>query len=346
MWCLASFILAGHVHANPFAELDAAERRRREVMADVFALQETIRVAERKSLRLTERRREATTLARKLGAEVAVFDRRIESGRQDFVQDVRRLYMGRDDTVRATLFSARDFREFDRSRRYLLAAAQADEDKIKSYLQIRAERSLAYKKLGKAARRLGRITRLTELENARLEAARVNKFNLLKEVGRDRANRLAELRAWREAHPDDQPTFLDAKGRLAPPIEGELHAEFGDRIGRDPALGLLHRGRYYSSPAGRTVRAVFDGNVAFAAQLPGLGQTVILDHGGSYYTVYAFADALIVREGARVSAGASIAKSGPGAPLLGPGLYFEVRHFSDAVDPREWMDNALTRSSQ
>jgi septal ring factor EnvC (AmiA/AmiB activator) len=42
----------------------------------------------------------------------------------------------------------------------------------------------------------------------------------------------------------------------------------------------------------------------------------------------------------KVSEGDLIAISGQGSPNFGPGLYLELRHFSDAVDPLPWLKMA------
>ena len=77
-----------------------------------------------------------------------------------------------------------------------------------------------------------------------------------------------------------------------------------------------------------------------ATLLPNFGRTVILDHGDSYYSVYAFVSQLKVHEGDQVREGDVLAVSGSYSPLFGPGLYFEIRHFTDAIDPKPWIKDA------
>ena len=85
------------------------------------------------------------------------------------------------------------------------------------------------------------------------------------------------------------------------------------------------------------VKAVFQGKVSFADNLPGYGPTLIIDHGDHYYSVYAFNKALQVHAGDQVRQSQTVAFSGPSDRPVGDGLYFELRHFSEPLDPKQWM---------
>ncbi|MBU1181331.1 MAG: peptidoglycan DD-metalloendopeptidase family protein, partial [Proteobacteria bacterium] len=61
-----------------------------------------------------------------------------------------------------------------------------------------------------------------------------------------------------------------------------------------------------------------------------------IDHGESYYTVYAHLEENFKSKGDLVEAEEVIATAGDAGSLSGPGLYFEVRHHGKPVDPVEW----------
>jgi len=81
-----------------------------------------------------------------------------------------------------------------------------------------------------------------------------------------------------------------------------------------------------------TVKSVFDGKVAYVGPIPGFGQTVILDHGNHYYSVYSYNLETKVFQGEKVFKGQTLA-------LSGNQLYFELRHYSNAIDPEKWIAN-------
>ena len=83
---------------------------------------------------------------------------------------------------------------------------------------------------------------------------------------------------------------------------------------------------------------IFFGKVAFAGWIDGYGQTIIIDHGDHYYSLYAHNSLLQKKTGDEVAGGETIAQSGDTASLHGPGLYMEIRHFSESLDPLPWLD--------
>src|SRR5690606_15556142 len=98
------------------------------------------------------------------------------------------------------------------------------------------------------------------------------------------------------------------------------------RAGGRPGIAI-------AASAGTPVRAAAAGRVAYVGSgLRGYGNMVILDHGGTFMTVYAHNRRLTVQEGARVSQGQQIAEMG-NTDASQVALYFEVRHKGEPIDP-------------
>ena len=89
-----------------------------------------------------------------------------------------------------------------------------------------------------------------------------------------------------------------------------------------------------TSPGGAMVRAVYPGRVAFADEYPNFGNTVIVDHGGQYYTVSAHLERIAVEVGEELSPGQRIGTVGTFGQ--GPGLLFEVRDGQGTLNTSEW----------
>lgn len=82
------------------------------------------------------------------------------------------------------------------------------------------------------------------------------------------------------------------------------------------------------APPGSDVRAAQRGRIAVATrELLGYGQTLIIDHGNGYLTVYGRLQQIFVPSGMNVAQGLPIGQLGH-APL-----YFEIRHGAYALDP-------------
>jgi len=121
--------------------------------------------------------------------------------------------------------------------------------------------------------------------------------------------------------------FAALKGSLPFPLAGRSEIRSARRNGSGPGLTMR-------APGGAVVRAVFPGRVAFADSYADYGRTVILDHGGGYYTVSANLAEIEVKVGDDVKGGARIATLSGGS--AGSTLYFEVRIGQETADPAEW----------
>ena len=128
--------------------------------------------------------------------------------------------------------------------------------------------------------------------------------------------------------------FTARKGSLAWPLRGELAGRFGQpRGGGDTSWqGLL-----LNAPTGTEVAAVHGGRVVFADWLRGFGHLAIIDHGDGYMTLYGHADQLTKKVDELVETGEVIARAGQSGGATASGIYFELRHKGQAVDPWQWL---------
>ncbi|WP_372870606.1 murein hydrolase activator EnvC [Shewanella sp.] len=122
------------------------------------------------------------------------------------------------------------------------------------------------------------------------------------------------------------------KGKLRWPTKGHLTESFGGaRSGQIKWKGVL-----LSAPEGQDIKAISDGKVIYADWLKGFGMVLVLDHGNGYMSLYGHAQALLKGPGDSVSSGDTIALVGRSGGQTQPGLYFEIRHKGQAVDPANY----------
>ena len=92
------------------------------------------------------------------------------------------------------------------------------------------------------------------------------------------------------------------------------------------------------APVGAAVRAVAPGTVSLAGPLGLYLTSVLLDHGGGYYTFYAYLKDATVKPGDRVIRGQLIGHVGGESSDEGPHLHFEIRGQGGiALDPLNWL---------
>ncbi|MYA33482.1 MAG: peptidoglycan DD-metalloendopeptidase family protein [Gemmatimonadales bacterium] len=125
-------------------------------------------------------------------------------------------------------------------------------------------------------------------------------------------------------------------GRLAWPVEGEILWRFGPE--REGRTTIPREGIGIAAPLGTRVNAVDRGTVASVAARAS-GQTVILDHGGGFYSSYQKLRDVMVREGQPVGEGQPIGRVGGDATR--PHIEFQIYEPGAvgprAVDPVRWL---------
>jgi len=150
----------------------------------------------------------------------------------------------------------------------------------------------------------------------------------------ERTRREAEARG---AVPTAGTITSGSLGSLAWPVEGRLVYEFGPAAGPDNTRITWH-GIGIAAAAGTPVKAVATGTVALVGPLGTYLTTVIVDHGGGFYTVYATLDDATVAKGERVTGGQVVGHVGGGTTDQGTHLHFEIRGPGQiALDPLNWL---------
>ena len=127
------------------------------------------------------------------------------------------------------------------------------------------------------------------------------------------------------------------QGRMPWPVEGTVIARFGTQVHPRYGTQVEHKGIEIAAAEGTPILAVAAGRVVFEGWLGGYGRTVVLDHGGGYFTLYAHAAEAAVQRGDQINAGQMIARVGSTESLQGPALYFEIRQQAEALDPLRWL---------
>lgn len=135
-----------------------------------------------------------------------------------------------------------------------------------------------------------------------------------------------------EAQEPQNHGFSRMQGRLQRPASGSISGRFGQaRPG-----GGTWKGLFISTPP-TAVRSIAEGEVAYAAPLQGYGNTVIVDHGSGYLSIYTGLSQISAGAGSRVSARQTIGRSGS-LPDGENGLYFEIRYRNQAMNPASWVN--------
>ena len=183
--------------------------------------------------------------------------------------------------------------------------------------------------LARRARAVRLLDRRARSGHARLQALRRRALRL-----RALVRRLRRLPKVPSPMPRLVGPFVRFRGRLPMPIPARYSAL---RVGHVPGdlgrwEGVLIPGRF-----GEDVRAVFPGRVVYANWLRGYGLLLILENGDGFMTLYGHNQTLLKRVGDVVSAGEVIATVGDSGGFSRPGLYFDISHDGQPLNPLAWL---------
>jgi septal ring factor EnvC (AmiA/AmiB activator) len=200
-------------------------------------------------------------------------------------------------------------------------------DELDRYQTLERERQTNLKETRRSTRqaeqRLSRLERDERGLNDRIEAL-------------ERARREAEARG--AAVGPGAITTADLGG-LDWPVDGGglIIYPFGTTTGPNNTRIPRH-GIGIKAPVGSAVRAVAPGTVSLSGPLGLYLTSVLIDHGGGYYTFYAYLNDATVRQGDRVARGQVIGHVGGESSDEGPHLHFEIRGQGGiALDPANWL---------
>ncbi len=113
------------------------------------------------------------------------------------------------------------------------------------------------------------------------------------------------------------------------PLNGQVISGFGVKPG-----GTRNDGINIAASAGTAVRAAGSGTVVYAgSELKSFGNLVLIRHPNGWVSAYAHNQKLLVKEGAKVTTGDTIAEVGSSGSVSTPQLHFETRRGRDPVNP-------------
>lgn len=122
-------------------------------------------------------------------------------------------------------------------------------------------------------------------------------------------------------------------GHFVRPVDDPAGSPFGvQRILNDQPRAP-HSGVDFRSPRGTPVRAAARGRAVVVEELFFTGKTVILDHGGGLYSLYAHLESFACAQNDLLEAGAVLGRVGSTGRSTGPHLHWGVRLQNQRIDP-------------
>jgi len=206
-------------------------------------------------------------------------------------------------------------------------------DQEDSKVTLRASRKKRQQELDKIRNNQSELTKYLEEKQAGMQELE----SLLKKVRQerssyDRADRIRKQQAALKTE-----TFGKLKGQLPWPAAGRVVKRFGRTWNSERKTTTENPGIDIKGKPGSPVRSVIGGIITTITYIRGYGTTIIIDHGGGFYTVYSHVTNVETNEEIEVQAGDIIAYMGNAGSIDGSKLHFEIWGHGQKLNPEKWL---------
>jgi murein hydrolase activator len=326
--------------------LGAARQAASGVQGQIDAVEVELKLQE---ARLSEATTAGELAARRVAAgeaEVARLQGALDTARDDLRRHLTGLYrLGRQGYLRLFL-SLQPDRRLLPSIRLMRYLARRDRSAIDRYQDARVSLDREREQLVARREETERWIASERTRRQQLVAVRQHKEALLAQLQTesrtlaarstelaDREKKLAAFLDLLYGRATESPAgtpMQQFRGVLDWPAEGKVTEGFGAILDPRYRTKVPHNGVDIAVSAGAAVKAVFPGKVLYAAPFQGYGNTVIVQHPGRVFTLYAGLSSMRVGKEDMLSLGDTVG-------LSSDKLYFEIRVENRPEDPLSWL---------
>ena len=206
-------------------------------------------------------------------------------------------------------------------------------DQEESKVSLRASRKKRQRELDKIRKNQAELTKYLEEKQAGMQELEA----LLKKIRQekssyDRADRIKKQQTALKTQ-----VFSKLKGQLPWPASGRVVKKFGRSWNPERKTTTENPGIDIKGKPGSPVRSIIGGIISTITYIRGYGTTLIIDHGGGFYTVYSHITNVEANEGQEVQAGDVIAYMGDAGSVEGSKLHFEIWGNGQKLNPEKWL---------
>ena len=342
-------------------ELKRADRKERSILSELEKIDRDIQTGRSELADQQQQLRGSEKALREVEENNTALSRELAALRQQYSRRLRAIYKMSRGGYAAAIFSPAGPGQTMKRIKYLGLVAGRDQAVIREYGSTLKRLASRQAEIQEKKNELLAHQRAVETKKVELEARRRRKAVILAGVRQEKGlyeqslHELEESSAslWAMTKKDEQkktaakatpPASQPARktataptARLPWPLEGPVLTRFGMQRHSQFGIMVYRRGIEIQALEGEPVRAVRDGQVAYADWYKGYGKLMILDHGNGFYTLYGNLSRLDLNRGAQAARGQVIGLAGDTGSLKGSKLYFEIRMNGEAQDPLLWL---------
>tara|TARA_Y100001968_G_C19401366_1_gene741188 strand:- start:23 stop:1183 length:1161 start_codon:yes stop_codon:yes gene_type:complete len=220
--------------------------------------------------------------------------------------------------------------ELEAALRNNLMLTKDKQQQINSYRNMRIDREKELNRIRNDKKALSRYVIEKEAGIKQLE-------NIIKKVLEDKARFERELRIRQQQEALKTKSFKALKGQLPWPASGRIITKFGRQWNPKLKTTTENPGIDIKGQPGSSIRTILGGVVTTITYIRGYGTTIIIDHGGGFYTVYSHVTNIQTTVDSEVKNGDIIAYMGDSGSINGSKLHFEIWGKGQKLDPEKWL---------
>tara|TARA_B100001248_G_scaffold261136_1_gene251311 strand:+ start:11944 stop:13080 length:1137 start_codon:yes stop_codon:yes gene_type:complete len=330
-------------------------------LAELYKIQKQVKHLDEKIQKLEERKDNLTRKIRKLNQNIENVEEEIRQNNKILQARIRIAAQILDSSLQEIIVHSKSPNEIERVLKGLEALMENDiymiqdvANKKKDYNEKKSDlktKITAYainkKEIKKSIKELMSLQKSKESVVSKLKSDK-NKhmyaLKILREQGEDMAL-LSETLTKSLAREILVKSFFEYKGQLVPPIEGRIVRTFGEK--KDGLLRFLSKGIWIDGNFGQEVKSIADGKLVYYGKIDQVTTAMVIQHDDNYFSIYAPLRAGKYKVGDTIKAQEVIATLDRTLLIPGNALYFEIRHFSEPLNPQKWLQmpsRALTMS--
>ncbi len=321
-------------------ELEKALKQAEQTLSELFkGLKQTRAQAERNRQQQAQLEEQQKQLRRQIAQQQSALSNQLRSAYMTGQHDFTKMLLNQEDAARiermlsyyrylnqARVEQIENFTQLARDLQNVESELRLKATELNELLQVQeAQRQLLAREQDTREQTLNALEKRISSEAEQIEQLQINEQNLIQAIAR------AEARAT--ASEVELAGLQSFKGQLSKPTEGRMRNLFSTR-----RQGQIRwKGAMFDGRAGDSVKAIHHGRILYADWLRGFGLVMVLDHGDGYMSLYGNNQALLKDVGDTVRSGEEIALVGQSGGQSQPGLYFELRHKGEAINPAGWI---------
>ena len=313
----------------------------RQLNLSVYIINHQMRKMSSEISHITDRIFKAQAQSQDLAQNIIQLEKTIKLDQKKLAQRLRLIYGLKDQFFLKILFSSIHSDDLNKNIFFLKKMNQKEIRVIRKLKKNIGILNTSKDRMKNKVASLVSLKNILEEKKKALDETQKYKMTLITQIKKERDVRLSEIESLKETlqteHVEFKTSFFERKGKMRPPVNYEVTTPYGVIRDSEYRYRLTHKGHFYQAPRGIPVYNVHSGRVAYSGVIEGYGKTVIVDHNDHYYTIYAGQDSITVTKDQELAERDVLGLVGFSQRHQTTGTYFEMRHFSDAMDPKPWL---------